>query len=385
MKQSLGIISFYYPPEMGAASNRIHQMAMGLKDDFDVTVITPLPNYPKGRIFKDYRGKLSSTEISEGIRIKRLWVLATNSKLKIPRLLGMLSYSLSLCIYFITHKPPKTVIVQCPPLLMAFTCVLFLRKRKIILNISDLWPLVGKELGVLKPGIYYNWLLKIEQFNYNNSNLILGQSEEIIDRVNTIAPRALTFLYRNYPKIESRIHHVEKSSPLPLKIVYAGLLGHAQGILKLCQSLNYDYIEFHIFGAGPEASDIKNWINGHSALPVYYHSEIKRSQLHATLTHYDLAIIPLVKPLFGSTPSKIFEYASIGLPLLYFAGGEGQSIVANHRLGWVVECGNYNALNQRITQIAKTGLNTMNRNELRDRALALFDFEAQLNHLKTLI
>jgi hypothetical protein len=57
MKKVL-IISHYYPPEMGAASNRIHQLAKGLNRNFEVTVLSPLPNYPEGRIFNQYRGKL---------------------------------------------------------------------------------------------------------------------------------------------------------------------------------------------------------------------------------------------------------------------------------------------------------------------------------------
>ena len=56
------IITNYFPPETGAASNRIFHLAEGLqKHDFKVTVLTPLPNYPKGTIFEDYRGQFKHT------------------------------------------------------------------------------------------------------------------------------------------------------------------------------------------------------------------------------------------------------------------------------------------------------------------------------------
>ena len=45
-----------------------------------------------------------------------------------------------------------------------------------------------------------------------------------------------------------------------LKIVYAGLLGIAQGINKLCEELNYNNIEFHIYGAGAEKEKIQSFI-----------------------------------------------------------------------------------------------------------------------------
>ncbi|HNU60557.1 MAG TPA: glycosyltransferase WbuB, partial [Aquaticitalea sp.] len=152
MKEIL-VITSYYPPETGAASNRIHHLANGLKiKGYNVSVLTPLPNYPTGKIFEQYKGKTRDLTIENGITVHRLWIYASNSKNKLLRLLAMLSYSLSLIWFFLWKKIPDKVIVQSPPLLVAFTCMLFLKskKRKVILNISDLWPIAGLELGAFK-------------------------------------------------------------------------------------------------------------------------------------------------------------------------------------------------------------------------------------------
>ena len=93
--KELMIITSYYPPEIGAASNRIFHLAEGLKKDFKVCVVTPLPNYPTGTIFEDYRGKFKETVQENKIKIHRLWLFATNSKNKLQRLIAMLSYSFS--------------------------------------------------------------------------------------------------------------------------------------------------------------------------------------------------------------------------------------------------------------------------------------------------
>ena len=69
------IITSYYPPEIGAASNRIFQLAEGLNSrNYKVTVVTPLPNYPNGRIFTNYKGKFRHISEDHGIKIYRLWI-----------------------------------------------------------------------------------------------------------------------------------------------------------------------------------------------------------------------------------------------------------------------------------------------------------------------
>ncbi|MFL0352903.1 glycosyltransferase family 4 protein [Xanthomarina sp. GH4-25] len=379
------IITSYFPPETGAASNRMFHLANGLqKRHYNVSVITPLPNYPTGKIFQEYKGKFKLTRIENNITIHRLWVYASNSNNKFLRLFAMLSYSFSLIWFFIWNKIPKTVIVQSPPLLVAFTCMFFLRskKRKLILNVSDLWPIAGLELGAFKKNFSYQLLEKIERFNYKKAQLVLGQSEEILTHIKSIIPKKETFLYRNYPDFV--VPKVEISHPTeePIKLVYAGLLGVAQGIFKLCESLDYSNLEFHIYGAGAEQSKIETFIANHPELPITFHGEISRIELHKALLKYDLTIIPLLNRIYGSVPSKIFEYARLGLPILYFGGGEGEHIVEKHQLGWIANAGDYQSLNRALTTIKKTDLNIELKEKIKKTAFKKFDFNNQLNTLK---
>jgi glycosyltransferase involved in cell wall biosynthesis len=375
------IITNYFPPEKGAASNRIFQLAEGLqKRGFIVSVTTPLPNYPTGEIFKAYKGKINQTSVENNIKIYRLWVYASNSKNKLLRLFSMLSYSISLICFFIFKKIPKIVFVQSPPLLVAFTCLFFLqsKNRKIILNVSDLWPMAGLKLGVFKKNFVYKLLEKIEHNNYRKASLIFGQSNEILQHVLSINQKKEIFLYRNFPNIK-----VEKINPIKepskkLKIVYAGLLGFAQGVLKLCQNLDYSKIELHIYGVGAEKNKINDFINNNSELPIIYHGEAKRKELHKLIQQYDVAIIPLIKRIYGSVPSKIFEYSKLGLPILYFGGGEGEQIVKDLELGWVAETGNYSDLNKVILNINKEEITVDFKTRINQIANSNFDFEKQL-------
>jgi len=302
MKEIL-IITNYYPPETGAASNRIYHLAKGIKNSgFKVSVLTPLPNYPKGKVFDGYKGRFKHTSHENNISIHRLWIYASNSKNKLLRLIAMLSYSFSLIWFFIWNKVPKTVIIQSPPLLVAFTSVFFLRSknRKLILNVSDLWPLAGLELGAFKKNWSYKLLEKIERFNYKHAHLVLGQSEEITTHVKGLFPDKETFLYRNYPDFNAPVptHHVK--TPEKLKMVYAGLLGIAQGIYKLCEVLDYSNIQFHIYGAGAEQQAIETLIKNNPELDIVYHGEVSRTALHNVLSKYDFTIIPLLNRIYGS-------------------------------------------------------------------------------------
>ena len=378
------IITSYFPPETGAASNRIFHLAEGLKHQkFNVSVLTPLPNYPTGKIFDGYRGKFKDSTVENGVIVHRLWIFASNSKNKLLRLIAMLSYSFSLIWFFVWNNIPKRVIVQSPPLIVAFTCMLFLRskRRQLILNVSDLWPIAGLELGSFIKNFRYKFLEKIERFNYNNADLVLGQSNEILTHVTLLFPKKNTFLYRNYPDFEMpklTVKHYSDSDSGKIKIVYAGLLGIAQGIFKLCESLDYRTIEFHIYGTGSEQQRIESFIESHPHLPIIYHGEVTRQQLHKELLQYDLTIIPLLNRIYGSVPSKIFEYARLGLPMLYFGGGEGQDIIAKHQLGWIAKAGNYEDLKYVISTINQADLQMEKRILIQETAMQQFDFNKQL-------
>lgn len=383
MKEVL-IITNYYPPETGAAANRIFHLANGLsKRDYMVSVLAPLPNYPTGKIFSDYRGSFKNVAEENGIKVFRLWLFASNSKNKVLRLLAMLSYSFSLVWHFAFKKIPKTVIIQSPPLLVAFTAVFFLRskKRKLILNVSDLWPRAGYELGAFKKNWAYRILKRIELFNYKKATVIFGQSEEIIEHVTSKVELKTCVLYRNYPDIKSLDSSNYKGPNDRIKIVYAGLLGVAQGILKLCENLNFEAIELHIYGAGAEKAQIEDHMRVHPEKPITYHGEISRELLHSELLKYDLAIIPLLKRIYGSVPSKIFEFSKLGLPLLYFGGGEGEQIISTYKLGWIAPAGNYNALNKVLSELKKEDFNAELRDGIKSTATASFDFNKQLDEI----
>jgi glycosyltransferase involved in cell wall biosynthesis len=388
MKEIL-IISNYYPPEKGAAANRIEQLALKLKqNDYLVSVVCPLGNYPKGELFPEYKGKFSVTESLQNIAVKRLWIYPSISKNILVRLASVLSFSTSLFFYLLFAKTPKKIVVQSPPLLLSFISVFILsfKNKKIILNVSDLWPSAAIELNALTVNSFSHKVsLFMERFIYRKSSLILGQSNEIITHIKTFYPEKKCFLYRNFPDHKLNKIDFETSENQPIKIFYAGLLGVAQGVFELCQQIKLDNlnIELHVFGDGAEKNKIQEFISNHKNLKIYFYGMLERNDLHTKLKSMDIAIVPLKTRIYGSVPSKIFEYGALGFPILYFGGGEGGTIVKENNLGWVAEVGDFKALNEKIVEISKLNKSNIDlmKNEVFIKSKTVFNLDNQMQFL----
>jgi glycosyltransferase involved in cell wall biosynthesis len=383
------IISNYYPPEKGAAANRIEQLALKLnQNNYNVSVLCPLANYPKGEVFPEYRGKFLVTERSHNITVKRLWIYPSISKNIFVRLLSVLSFSMCLFFYLCFKKTPHKVIVQTPPLLLSFIAVfvLSIKNKKIILNVSDLWPLAAIELKALKKNsLSHSISLFFEQYIYKKATLILGQSNEIISHIKTIVPEKKCFLYRNYPNHKVPKLYVQERKDESIKLFYAGLLGIAQGVLELCQNIDLNdlNIELHLFGDGAERQQIESFLASKKQPKIFFHGMMERKMLHETLKSFDIAIVPLKTRIYGSVPSKIFEYTALGFPVLYFGGGEGETIVEKNNLGWVAEVGNFYELNTKIAEISRLDQEHLQllKKDVFDKSTILFSLQNQMEDL----
>ena len=89
------ILTQYYPPEIGAPQNRLSHLASHLASaGHDVTVLTAMPNYPSGKIYKGYGGVLRS-ERHGRVRVIRTLIYPSRSAALLPRLLSYFSFVFS--------------------------------------------------------------------------------------------------------------------------------------------------------------------------------------------------------------------------------------------------------------------------------------------------
>ncbi len=384
----IAIISNYFPPETGAAANRIMQLAQLLqKSGKSVVVFCPLPNYPTGKLYSNYSFKLITNEQIQGIAVTRFFIWPSASKNPIVRLLSTASLLFLLTLKLLFSKLPKEVVVQSPPLLLSFVCcsILRMRRRKIILNVSDLWPLAAVELQVIKPsGLGYRAACFFERKIYGWADVILGQSLEILNHIENFSVRADLVLYRNFPEFQTQLKPVISNST-KIQIFYAGLLGVAQGIFRLLTQIQFDTakVELHIFGAGAEQEQIRQLLAQKPDCGIFFHGNLSRTELQKRIETMDFALVPLVNRIYGSVPSKIFEYSKMGFPLIYMGGGEGSDLVREFELGYDVETGDYNSLSKVIANVSN--LTPEERYELKSRifqtANSTFNASEQFNKI----
>lgn len=353
------IVSFYYAPEVGAAPSRITNMAEGLqRHGMDVEILTCLPNYPKGKIFDTYGHRFSKHEKHNGIPVHRYWTYATISKNPFLRLLSMLSFSIILWwfgLHIRSIRRYDRVIVQSPPIMLACSAVVLFKKifrKKMILNVSDLWPQSAIELGAVKDGsVYHKVLLWMERFIYRNVDSIQGQSLEILRHIEAIVPQKPLFLYRNLPRA-THFDLQPTGRHAPFRIVYAGLLGVAQDLLSIIRHIDFRALnaEFHLYGGGNQTAEIEKYISEHHT-GVFYHGYLSKEKMSEELSHYDASIVPLSVQIKGAVPSKIFDLISAAIPVLLCGGGEAAEIVTTHAIGMVSTPSDYAMLEHNIRQL----------------------------------
>jgi len=326
------ICTSFYSPENGAAPHRITTMSETLTGD--VNVITPLPNYPTGKIFKNQLKWIFKKEMVNGVSVIRYLCLPSNSNLSALRMLSMMATSvmafLTMCRHLLFNRDYRVVIVQTPPLTSAFAYVSAARLfgLKVTLNVSDVWPSTAVDLGAMKKGsLSWKLFIYFEKFIYKHSVAFIGQSHETIDYLK--AKRQIpTILYRNLTPIENDTF-VSKYGKV--RIIYAGLLGTAQDVLEVCKNIDFDALntELHIYGDGNQ----KNEIIKLNKKGVFYHEPVSKNEIQRMMADYDFSLIPLRTYIFGAFPSKITAAVASGIPILFLGEGEGARIVSELNIG----------------------------------------------------
>ncbi len=342
------ILTQYYPPEHGAPQNRLHDLARRFAmAGHEITVMTAMPNYPKGKVFPEYRGKFSMREEIDGVNVVRSWIFASKSKGKFAQLTVYFSFVFS-AIFAGIFRLPKAdyLICESPPLFLGFSALLLrlFKRAKLIMNISDLWPESAVQLGMIGPGLPLSMLEWFERLLYKKSKLVLCQTEGIIDGVKKSYPHAETLLFPNGVDLDM-FSIREKDANLAKEfninkddfiVGYGGNHGRSQALLQVLEAAkrisennkSVKGIKFLLCGDGPEKIELVKKAKNMGLTNLQFIESQSREKMADIQSLWDIALVPLKNiALFdGARPSKMFELMAGGIPFIFCGQGEGAEV-----------------------------------------------------------
>ncbi len=338
------ILTQYFPPEVGAPQNRLYELAVRLRDrGEEVSVLTAMPNYPQMEIHDEYKGKFYLYEDMSGLQVHRSWIYVSKSKGIFKRLLNYFSFVFS-SMYVGLFKIGKFDFILCesPPLFLGITAYVLKRRKKskLVFNVSDLWPESAEKLGLVTNQFFLKTATRLEEFMYRKSELICGQTQGICKNIQARFPDKRVFWlpngvdlgFYNFDNISSDWRIQNGFDADDFLLLYAGILGHAQGlevIIKAADKLKQNQkIKFLIIGSGPEKEKLINLSASLKTENVFFFDSVTKIQMPAIVSVIDVAVIPLRRlELFkGAIPSKIFENLAMKKPLLLGVEGEAKDL-----------------------------------------------------------
>ncbi len=363
------ILTQYFPPEVGAPQNRLYELALRLqKKGVRITVLTAMPNYPQMEIHEKYKNLNYFCEEMDGMVVHRSSIYVSKKRSIIARLRNYFSFVVS------SYRTGKRklgnfdyILCESPPLFLGITAVRLARKKnaKLIFNVSDLWPESAEKLGIIK-NKFLLWIsYKLEAWIYKKSFLITGQTQGIIKSISTRFPNKKTYWLPNgvdldfyNPEIKSNWRIENNFSENDFLLLYAGIIGHAQGLEIILNAANIlkekKEIKFILLGSGPEKEKLLKLKNEKQLSKVVFKDSIPKNKMPEIISAMQTAIIPLKKlELFtGAIPSKIFENLAMKKPVLLGVEGESKKLfIEDGNAGLFFEPENAEDLSEKILQL----------------------------------
>ena len=398
------IISQYFWPE----NFRINQLSAALqKKGNKVTVLTGLPNYPEGKIYKSYAKSPQNYLKYDEVEIIRIPLLP-RGKNKFFLLLNYFSFCLSACTlgYLKIWKRNFDVIFvfQTSPVLVGIpsTLISFLKKTPQVIWILDLWPESLEALGILK----YSWqkffLRKLVNFIYFRCSYILCQSKSFIKEISkqNIDPNKLIF----FPAwadteifIKSNLYAPEiKAKEGFFNIIFTGNIGEAQDFpsiikaFKIIKERNIKNVRLIIIGDGR----MKDWVKKEVELQnlseiIEIHGKYPLQRMNSFFKHADALLVSLSnKKLFSMTiPGKIQTYLATGIPIIGMINGEAANLLLEAKAGKVCDAGDYHNLANIIESLSRENKSILMRYGQNGKkfCLKLFNKNNLINKLNLLL
>ena len=191
-KKRLLIYAHYYVPDVASTGQILQDLAEGLKDQFDITVICAVPSYT-GKIEERYKEKRFYFEELNGVRIIRVSVPEFSKTVKISRAVNLIAYFLQARkATGLAGKQDYVLSISQPPILGGMLGV-FGKKTiktddgnhpKFIYCIQDFNPEQIEATGYLKSKILIQIMRWLDNRNCCLSDLVITVGRDLVQTLN---------------------------------------------------------------------------------------------------------------------------------------------------------------------------------------------------------
>ena len=356
------IVTQYFWPE----SFVINSLATELQNKgHTVTVLTGLPNYPKGEYYNKYglfKGPWS--EVYQGVKVLRVPLLnRASGGLRLA--LNYVSFVISGTLLGAFRKPKNIDVIFCFGLSPVTLClpaifIKWLTSKKLVYWVQDLWPESVSAVGVTQSKVVISMLGKLVSFIYKNCDQILIQSKAFTKSIDQYNLKNIPLTYiPNWadPFPNTEVPDWIKNLPNNFKIGFAGNIGKAQDMKTLiaaAEILKDQNISWVIAGDGSDKIFLDQEIQKRNLQnQIITVGRKSYSEMLPFFQTCDAMLVTLTDEfIFSLTiPSKVQAYMSSGRPMIASVPGEGARIVLEANAGLSCQAENAKALAETVLKM----------------------------------
>lgn len=382
-KKKLLIYAHYYVPDVASTGQILRELAEGMLDTFDITIICVVPSYT-GVIEDKYKTKKYYEEEINGVKVLRIRVPEFSKTNKISRIKNILGYFFgAMSATFKVGKQDYVFSISQPPILGGLLGVWgkWVKRAKFIYNIQDFNPEQTMAVGYSKNKLALKAMMWFDKFSCKRSDLVITVGRDLVETMNE------RFKGKNVPTTVMINNWIDEKEIYPLPsdnegvvafrnkygledkfvIMYSGNIGlyyDLENLIKVIEQFkpgtktaDGKEVVFAFVGAGSVLDKLVLYVKEHEMNNVVFIPYQDKEDLIYSLNAGDVHWCVNAKGIKGvSCPSKFYGIAAVGKPVLGVLeeDSEVRLIIEETGCGKVSEPGDYKAVEKNIAWFVKT-------------------------------
>lgn len=362
----LVVCQHFYPEQF-----RINDICKELVNKgHDVTVLTGLPNYPKGKVLKEYKWFKNRNQIIDGVKIKRC-SLVGRGKSTIKMMINYVWFAFfgSLKALFMKKDFDIVYVYQISPITMAIPAIVVKKMKKIplIIHCLDQWPISITTGGVSKSSFIYKLLQKISISIYNKADKITISSKAFkkyfTDELKISKDKE--FIY--WPSYaESDYENLKNTIDDTFDLVFAGNIGPALSVETIVEAANIlkddKKIKFHIVGDGLSKASCEDLAKKYNLKNIKFYGFFPVSEMGKFYSLADAFLITMSdnEVVNNTLPAKVQSYMIAGKPIIGAVSGEAALTIKEANCGKCCKSLDYKGLAKIIKSVKDDNKNLNN-------------------------